>query len=63
MVKCSSCGKELEQVPSWLNEVDVKVVCNNCPNRDLKSITEIKLEPKPVEGEAPAEPVASAKES
>ncbi len=58
MIKCSSCGKEIDAVPSWLNEVDVKVVCNNCPNRDLKSITEIKLEApeaKPMEAEATTE--------
>ncbi|QYK53009.1 MAG: hypothetical protein KF824_12200 [Fimbriimonadaceae bacterium] len=49
MIKCS-CGKELEHVPNWLGSVNVKVVCNNCPDRDLKSITEIKLEsPEPVD--------------
>lgn len=47
MVKCN-CGKTIENVPSWLNSVEVKFVCNNCPNRDLKSIAELKLEdPKP----------------
>lgn len=54
MIKCSFCGKELEHVPQWLSGVNTMVVCNNCPARDLKSITEIKLEPQ--------EPAGTSKE-
>lgn len=44
MVKCSACGKEIEHVPNWFNAVQVLLICNNCPNRDLRNISEIKLD-------------------
>ena len=43
MVACSSCGKLIEKVPSWLEGVNVAFVCNNCPNRTIKGITEVSL--------------------
>jgi hypothetical protein len=35
----------MEKVPSWLESVAVTFVCNNCPNRTVKSIAQISLEP------------------
>lgn len=43
MVSCS-CGKPLEKVPSWLQGTSVNFVCNNCPNRTVKAITQVNLE-------------------
>ena len=43
MVACSSCGKLIDKVPSWLEGVNVAFVCNNCPNRTIKGITEVSL--------------------
>jgi hypothetical protein len=42
MVQCE-CGKTLDKVPSWLGTVKVSIVCNNCPNRTVKSIAEAKV--------------------
>ncbi|MCC6404214.1 MAG: hypothetical protein IT207_09425 [Fimbriimonadaceae bacterium] len=47
MVVCS-CGKLIEKVPDWLKDVQVEFICNDCPNRTLKSIAEVKLEPAEV---------------
>ena len=44
MVNCS-CGKPLEKVPSWLEGTSIQFVCNNCPNRTVKAITKVVLEP------------------
>lgn len=44
MVNCS-CGKPLEKVPSWLAGTTIQFVCNNCPNRTVKAITQVSLEP------------------
>jgi hypothetical protein len=43
MVKCN-CGKDMEHLPNWLEGVTVNVVCNNCPNRELRNISEIRLD-------------------
>lgn len=43
MVTCSSCGKPIDKVPNWLEGVTVQFVCNNCPNRTIKGITEVTL--------------------
>lgn len=48
MVKCN-CGKEIQSVPNWLQDVKVNFVCNNCPNRDLLGITEVDFSIKPPE--------------
>lgn len=44
-VTCSSCGKTLEKVPHWLAGTTIQFVCNNCPNRTVKAITQVTLEP------------------
>lgn len=44
-VTCSSCGKTLEKVPLWLAGTTIHFVCNNCPNRTVKAITQVTLEP------------------
>lgn len=44
MVNCT-CGKTLDKVPSWLAGTTVQFVCNNCPNRTVKAITQVSLEP------------------
>jgi len=40
MVKCV-CGKEIETVPDWLQDVKVTFICNNCPTRNMQGITEV----------------------
>lgn len=30
MIHCSECGKPLEKVPSWLANVKIRFVCDNC---------------------------------
>lgn len=44
MVSCS-CGKVMDKVPEWLSVVSVEFVCNNCPNRKVKNIASVTLEP------------------
>ena len=56
MVKCV-CGKEIEQVPSWLSDVKITFICNNCPTRDMPGITEVDL----TDGKAEEEAAAAAK--
>ncbi len=46
MIQCSSCGKQIEKVPSWLSGAKAEFVCNNCPNRQTKNIAFITLEPE-----------------
>jgi hypothetical protein len=43
MVTCS-CGKAMEKVPAWLESVTIEFVCNNCPQRQIKPISQIQLE-------------------
>lgn len=64
MITCS-CGKVLDKVPSWLESVQIEFICNNCPNRQIKSITEVKLAPVITETAelAPAEPEISEDEA
>jgi hypothetical protein len=52
MVQCA-CGKAIPRVPSWLGAVNVEFVCNNCPNRTIKSISDVKLP----SSEVPEEPM------
>lgn len=58
MIKCSACGKKIDNVPTWLNQVSANFVCNNCPNRDLRSIAELKVEE--ITGIKPKEPEMAA---
>jgi hypothetical protein len=53
MVECS-CGKVIERVPTWLNKVKVEFVCNNCPNRTTKNITQMTFTTFPTNAEADA---------
>ncbi len=64
MITCS-CGKVLDKVPSWLESVQIEFICNNCPNRQIKSITEVKLAPVITETAelAPVEPAISEDEA
>jgi hypothetical protein len=43
MVHCT-CGKPLDKVPDWLAGVTVEFICNNCPNRKHKNITQMERE-------------------
>ncbi len=61
MVKCV-CGKEISTVPSWLIDVKVQFVCNNCPNRELQGITQVDLTGGRVEEEAPKKDVMEPEE-
>jgi hypothetical protein len=68
MVVCSSCGKAMEKVPDWMASIEVQFACNNCPNRQLKNIAfvnldptvpataKIEMDPEEVEDEAEEEP-------
>ena len=46
MVYCSSCGKPMDKVPDWMAGVTVEFVCKNCPNRKIKNIASVTLEPE-----------------
>ncbi|HXH59770.1 MAG TPA: hypothetical protein VNI20_00270 [Fimbriimonadaceae bacterium] len=50
MVKCV-CGKEINSVPDWLNDVKVTFICNNCPSRELQGITQVDLNAGKIEKE------------
>ena len=50
MIQCSSCGRPIEKVPDWLRGTKVDFVCNNCPNRQTKSIAFLTLEAEPKVG-------------
>jgi hypothetical protein len=43
MVKCV-CGKSLTKVPAWLESVEVEFICNNCPQRQIKPISQLATE-------------------
>jgi len=43
MVKCV-CGKTMDKVPTWLDSVKVDFICNNCPNRQIKTISQLSVE-------------------
>ena len=59
MVQCSSCGKPIDRIPTWMSSIQTEFVCNNCPNRTMKNIAFVSLDlaPKPVAEEeaAPAD--------
>lgn len=58
MIQCSSCGKTLDKVPSWLAGANAAFVCNNCPNRQAKNIAFLSLEsesPKATKGDEEVE--------
>ncbi len=50
MVQCSSCGKPIDRIPTWMSSIKTEFVCNNCPNRTMKNIAFVSLDvtPKPV---------------
>lgn len=48
MVKCV-CGKPIDKMPAWLEEVSVEFVCNSCPNRTVKQMPVPKAEVRKVE--------------
>ena len=54
MVKCV-CGKEIPNAPSWLSGVKVTFICNNCPSREVPSITEVDFSVPQTEEEKEAE--------
>ena len=49
MITCTTCGKPIDKLPSWLAGTKVDFVCNNCPNRSAKSIAFVQLEETPKE--------------
>ena len=53
MVQCSSCGKVIDRIPTWMESISVEYVCNNCPNRASKNIALMAMEAAPI-----AKPVA-----
>jgi DNA-directed RNA polymerase subunit RPC12/RpoP len=44
MIQCANCGKELTNTPQWLAGVKTTFVCNNCPKRNIKNITQLNIE-------------------
>ena len=59
MGKCV-CGKEIENAPSWLTDVKVTFICNNCPSREVKGITEVDFSVPQTEEEKAAEAAKTA---
>ena len=55
MVKCV-CDKTIDKIPSWLDSVKVDFVCNNCPKRQIKSISQLSMEQQAAAAVAAAEP-------
>ena len=43
MITCTSCGKQIEKIPDWLQGIKAEFICNNCPNRTAKSIAFVTL--------------------
>lgn len=43
MVTCG-CGKTIDKVPTWLAGTKVEFVCTNCPNRQIKPISQLAME-------------------
>jgi hypothetical protein len=35
----------MEKVPDWMASIEVQFACNNCPNRQLKNIAFVNLDP------------------
>jgi hypothetical protein len=35
----------MERVPDWMASINVQYACNNCPNRQLKNIAFVNLDP------------------
>lgn len=35
----------MERVPDWMASINVQFACNNCPNRQLKNIAFVNLDP------------------
>ena len=35
----------MEKVPDWMASITVQFACNNCPNRQLKNIAFVNLDP------------------
>ncbi|MCH8978598.1 MAG: hypothetical protein IH945_05070 [Armatimonadetes bacterium] len=60
MVKCV-CGKEIENAPTWLGGVNVTFICNNCPSRDVKGITQVDFSTPQSEEEKAAEAAEAQK--
>lgn len=56
MITCSSCGKVIDKVPTWIQSVKVDFVCNNCPNRQTKNIAFVSLEPESTGADKTVEP-------
>lgn len=44
MIQCTTCGRPLDKLPTWLAGSNVVFVCNNCPNRQAKNIAFLSLE-------------------
>ncbi|MBL8061192.1 MAG: hypothetical protein JNK63_10820 [Chthonomonas sp.] len=59
MVKCD-CGRVIEKIPSWLATVKVDFVCNNCPNRQVKPISQLHAEQQAAAAKAAAEEKAAS---
>jgi hypothetical protein len=43
MVTCT-CGKTIDKVPDWFQNVAVEFVCEKCPNRSHKNIAIVSME-------------------
>lgn len=38
MVRCSTCGREIEKVPAWLASVRVQFVCAQCSAKQSRGV-------------------------
>jgi len=65
MIQCTTCGRPLDKLPTWLAGANVVFVCNNCPNRQAKNIAFLSLEsetPKNPSQDAPPADLAEEEE-
>lgn len=59
MVKCD-CGRIIDKIPTWLSAVKVDFVCNNCPNRQVKPISQLHAEQQAAAAKVAAQEKAAA---
>lgn len=49
----------MEKVPTWLDSVKVDFICNNCPNRQIKTISQLSVEQAAIAAEKAATAAAA----
>ena len=52
MPKCSICGNDVDKMPLWLDDVDVKFRCGKCPDTSASALLTVTPEQDEEEIEA-----------